>query len=261
MVIRRPLYVVACAWCFVSSANADPTGQQLAQQLDRIRRPLKSFTVNVTLTDIRDNKPDTITNFIIYARKTTGYPDFDTITRCDSPENDRGKVVLTKSSEAWLYDPKSSRPVSIPFEKMRSKFFFAYGLTTSFVREYDAENIGPEKAVDAARREHACWHLKLAHRSTAGPGQEIIDYWLDKESLRPVRGQIFSANGKLLRTVYYTEFKNVLDEIRPTRLVVIIHTEPGLVTDIHFTNLAYRDTAANFYTMEAMPLMSRGTVP
>lgn len=260
MVVRLR-YVLAGSWCFLLSANADPTGRELAEHLDRIRRPLKSFSVQVTLTDIRDRKTDVVNTFIIYARKTGGYPDFDTMTRCESPENDRGKVVLTRGSAAWLYDPKSSRPVSIPFEKMRSKFFIAYGLTSSFVQEYDAQNLGGEKAMDAARREHNCWHLKLKHRGSAASEQEMIEYWLDVQTLRPVRGQIFNASGKLLRTVYYADFKNALDQIRPTRLVVIMHTEPGLVTDIYFTNLAYRDTPANLYTTEAMPLMSRGTAP
>ncbi len=259
---RQNIIIISCGlFVPIIAAAQAPSGAQLAEHLDRVRRPLKSFRVGITLTEIRDGKVSRTGEYVVYTRKVAGYPDFDTLTICKAPPDDRGKVLLTKGNDAWLYDPKSARPVSISYDKMRNRFFVAYGLTASFVQEYDGENLGEDKGVDAARKEHDCWHLRLTHRGKAGLVPESLQYWLDRETLRPVRGQIYSSSGKLLRTAYYTEFKNVLDEIRPTRLPIVSGVERGLVTDVHFTDLAYQDTPANAFTREAMPAVSKGTLP
>lgn len=257
----KHLFVLLSAVLASAIARAEtPTGAELAEHLDRIRRPAKSFRVSITLTEIRDGKVSRIGEYVVYARKVAGYPDFDTLTICKTPADDRGKVLLTKGNEAWLYDPKSARPVSISYDKIRNRFFVAYGLTASFVQEYDTENLGEEKALDAGRKEHDCWHLRLAHRGKAGLVPESLQYWLDKETRRLVRGQIYSSNGALLRTAYYADFKVALDEIRPMHLPIVSGVERGLVTDVRFSDLAYHDTPASLYTREAMPAISKGAL-
>lgn len=236
---------------------APPTAQELAVHLDNVRRPSKSFYVRIKLTEVREGKPDTVLEFDVFARKVAGYPDFDTLTRCLLPESDRGKVLLTKGTQAWIYDPKSSRPVSVSYEKLRSKFFVSYGLTSSFVAEYDATLVGTEKVLDVARKERTCLHLHLAHREGSKIAPGSVRYWVDADNLRLVRGQIFSSSGKLLRTVYYTRFQQVLGRERPTRLPVVSGVEPGLVTDVEFKDLAYKDLSEDLFTVQAMPAFSK----
>jgi len=106
--------------CAVLVRAEIPSGTQLAEHLDRVRRPVKSFSVSITITEIRVGKVSRVGEYVVYARKVAGYPDFDTVTICKTPADDRGKVLLTKGNEAWLYDPKSARPVSISYEKLRN---------------------------------------------------------------------------------------------------------------------------------------------
>src|SRR3954468_8421500 len=194
---------------------APPTPAELAAYLDNVRRPSKSFQVRIKLAELRDSKADKVFEFDVFARKVSGYPDFDTLTRCLLPESDKGKVLLTKGTQAWLYDPNSSRPVSISYEKVRSKFFVSYGLTSSFVQEYDPTLLGTESILDAARKERICYHLHLVHREDNKIAPGSLDYWIDTDSMRIVRGQISSSSGKLLRTVYYTRFQDVMGRERP----------------------------------------------
>ena len=239
-----------------------PTPTELAARLDRIRRPTKSFTVRIVLTEIRQGKPDRTGEYRVFARKVAGYPDFETLTLCLSPASDRGKVALTKKSSAWFYDPKAARPVAVPYGKFRDKYFVSYGLTASFMQEYDAESAGIETIPDAARKERSCHHLVLRLRDAfKGATPETLHYWVDVDNLRLVRAHICNADGKVLRTVYYTDFVNVLDEDRPTHLPVISGTEPGLITDVRFKDLAYREIPAGLFTPEAMPQISKGELP
>jgi outer membrane lipoprotein-sorting protein len=255
--------VLPLAFIVLASAlrAAPPTAAEIAARLDDLRRPAKSFQVRVKLTEIRDGMVDTISEFDVFARKVGGYPDFDTLARCLQPESDKGKVLLTRGTNAWVYDPKSSRPVSISYEKMRSKFFVSYGLTSSFVQEYDATLLGAETILDAARKERSCLHLDFTHRDGGRLAPGNLHYWVDAENLRPVRGQIHSASGRLLRTAYYTRFQKLLGRERPTRLLVVSGVERGLLTDVEFSQLAYREMPAEEFMVDAMPAFSRTGAP
>lgn len=247
---------------FVGRAEAQtPTGHQLAEHLDKTRRPTRSFEVRMKLTELRDGKPTRVSDHQLYSRKSTGRADFDTITRVLAPEEDRSKVILTRGREVWLFDPKSSRPVSISPKQFRGKFFVADALSTSFATQYECENLGEDKVLDAARKERTCFRLRMKLREKGGLTPELVEYWLDKETLRVVRGQFFSGSGRLLRTAYYTGHQRVLDELRPMRILVVSGSEPGLVTDIVFSKLAYRDTPETLFTPEALPGISKGEQP
>lgn len=255
-------FLAVLAFC-VSAGGVvaqSPTGQELAEHLDKIRRPNRSFEVHLTLTELRDGKPMRTAQHHLFARKSNARADFDAITLCLSPEEDRDKTILTKGNEVWLYDPKSARPVAIPPKKFRGKFFVADALSTSFAEQYASEMIGEEKVLDAARKERECHHLRMKLRDKSDSTPEVIDYWVEKSTLRPVRGQFF-RDGKLLRTAYYTGYQKVLGETRPMRILVINASEPGIVTDIIFTKLAHRETPESLYRPEALPAVSKRELP
>ena len=65
-------------------------------------------------------------------------------------------------------------------------------------------------------------------------------YWVDKESYRPLKSEMFGNSGKLLRTVYYSEFRNILGEHRPTRLVVVNPVESS-VNEVKFSSFSYHE--------------------
>jgi outer membrane lipoprotein-sorting protein len=251
----------ACGALAAESAAQTLTGQQLAEQLDRVRRPTRSFEVHMELTELRDGKPVRVVAQHVYARKNAGRPEYDTVSISLAPEEDRNKVILTKDRGVWLLDPKATRPVAISPQKFRSKFFVADALTTSFAAQYDSEIVGEEKVLDAARKERNCHHLRMKLKDKEGMTPETIDYWMEKGTLRVVRGQFFNGKGKLLRTAYYTSFQQVLGETRPMRILIVSEVEAGLVTDIQFTKLAHRDTPPGLYAPEAMSAVSRGELP
>ena len=77
-------------------------------------------------------------------------------------------------------------------------------------------------------------------------------YWLDKESDRPMKSEMFSSSGKLLLTVYYSEFRNVLGEQCATRLVVVNPVEAS-VNEVKFSSFAYRNTPDPVFEETLLP--------
>ncbi|MEI6534756.1 MAG: outer membrane lipoprotein-sorting protein [Verrucomicrobiaceae bacterium] len=255
----------ACFLVFLAASAiaiaADPTGPELAERLDHVRRPEKSFEVRLNITEIRDGKTIQQSSLRVMARKQPDDPHFDAVSLCLEPDADKGKSVLAAGSEVWFYDLKSKRPTQLSAHHFRGKFFVADALSTSFAADYTTELTGEETIKDAARNDVLCYRVKMKRRQKEGLTPEIIEYWVDKKLLQPIRGQFYTGGGKLLRTSYYAGYAKVLEDIRPTRVVVVSNTERGLVTDIKFEGFALHEWPQEMFVKDSLPRVSRGELP
>jgi outer membrane lipoprotein-sorting protein len=246
----------------VLAARADLTGPQLADRLDFVRRPTQSFEVKMTVTELRNGKPDQFSVMRVMARKHPDSTRFDAVALCLEPEADRGKVVFTgEEKDVWFFDPKAKHPTRVSSHHFKGKFFVSDALSTSFNAEYESELDGEETIPDAGHHDVACLRLKMKKRDKAAMTPDIIEYWVDKKLLQPIRGEFFTASGKLLRTSYYAAYAKVLGETRPTRVLVVSNTEKGVVTDIKFSDFAAHEWPAAMFSKDALELVSRGELP
>ena len=240
-------------------ATDPPSAVELARHLDEMRRPARSFELHLTLQEWRNGQKDHAAEYQVFARRDG--EDFFTLTRCLAPEEDRNKVLLARGRELWLFDPKSARPTRIPPQRLRAKTWDIDVLSSSFVTDYEPEFLGEENATDAARKERACHHLKLTLHDKGNPtAPAAIEYWVDRETQRPVEARFFNAAGKMLRTLHYANFVNALGAWRPGRAFVT-GIQTGLVEELRFSEMAYRDLPERLFTIEALAQISRGEAP
>lgn len=246
---------------FAARLQADPTAQQLAERLDFVRRPDQSFEVKLNITELHDGKAEQQSELRVMARKHAGSLRFDVVAQCLAPAADSGKTLLVTPGELWFYDPKAARPTRVSMQHFLGRFSLSDALSTSFAAEYDSELAGEETIRDAARADVLCLRLRMKRRDKEGTAPEIVEYWVDKERLQPVRGRFYSANGTLLRSSYYAGYTRVLGEIRPTRVLVVSHTEQGVVTDIRFGGFELHEWPEAMFAKEALERVSRGRMP
>jgi hypothetical protein len=71
-----------------------------------------------------------------------------------------------------------------------------------------------------------------------------------------VKAECFSSTGRVLKTVFYSRFREFLGKQRPTELNVVDGTTPGRVTRIRFSEFQYQEIDPGSYTTEAMPSIS-----
>ncbi len=258
---RHLACLILCLTTAAISIATDPTGPQLAERLDHFRRPDKSFEVRLNITETRDGKTTQQSSLRVMARKQPDGSHFDAVSLCLTPDADKGKSVLATGAEVWFYDLKSKRPTQLSAHHFRGKFFVADALSTSFAADYNTELTGEETIKDAARNDVLCYRVKMKRRDKNGLTPDVIEYWVDKKMLYPIRGQFYTAAGKLLRTSYYAGYAKVLEDIRPTRVVVVSNTERGLVTDIKFEGFALQEWPQEMFTKDALPRVSRGELP
>lgn len=225
------------------------SAEQLLAQLDRIRLPVRSFVVDLALTDFRQGKKEREGTFRLYSRRAGN--GFDSLAVCQTPARDRNKLLLSKGDKLWFYDPKSARAVPVSPLQFRSHSFALDLFGRLLSLNYSAELEGEGSTTDLTRRQITANRLKLTSRADGRTGG-IVRFWMEKESNRPIKSETFGGGGKLIRTVYYGEFRNVLGEQRPTRLVVVNPVE-GTVNEVKFSGFASRDTPEAVFEETLLP--------
>jgi outer membrane lipoprotein-sorting protein len=233
-----------------SLAEEQSSAGKLLAQLDRIRLPARSFLADLRFVEFRQGKKERELMLRMYARKTAS--GFDSLFVCLAPSTDRNKLLLAKGEKLWFYDPKAERPVPVTPFQFRNHSFVLDALSSALSLDYSAELKSDEAIVDLARRPFATCVLQLTPRENRKSSTGTIRYWLDKQSYRPIKDDVASASGKILRTVYYGDFKNVLGESRPMKLIVINAIE-GTVSEIKFSSFVYHDAPDAAFAESFLP--------
>jgi len=232
-----------------SFAEEKGSAEQMLAHLDRIRLPARSFVTELSITDFRQGKKEREGTFRLYLRRTPN--GFDSLAVCLTPMGDRNKLLLSKGERLWFYDPRSARAVPVSPSQFRSHSFVLDLFGSPLSSSYSAELEGEGTTTDLARHEIMANRLKLTSRGRGRSGT-TIRYWLDKENSRPLKAEMFTSSGKLLRTVYYSEFRNVLGEQRPARLVVVNPVETS-VNEVKFSSFSYHDTPDPVFEETQLP--------
>jgi outer membrane lipoprotein-sorting protein len=258
----RRFFLPAMLICAAAlTVQAEPTAQQLADRLDFIRRPTQSFEVKMTITEFKNGKQEQVSALRVMARKHPESTRFDAVALCLEPTADKGKSVFTGEKDVWFFDPKAKRPTQVSAHHFKGKFFVSDALSTSFTADYECELDGEETIPDASHQNVPCLRLKMKKRDKTGLTPDLIEYWIDKKLMQPIRGEFFTASGKLLRTSYYAGYGKVFGESRPTRVLVVSNTEKGVVTDIKFSDFATREWPEAMFSKDALEKVSRGELP
>ncbi|MFN2508668.1 MAG: outer membrane lipoprotein-sorting protein [Chthoniobacterales bacterium] len=225
------------------------SAQELIAQLDRIRQPSRSYRAEVAVIEFRQGKREREGTFQLYARKVPA--GFDVLARCLNPAADRNKLFLATGGELWFYDPRSARPLPISPNQFRSHQLILELLSEPIASQYSGELEAEQPVADLSRRQVRALRLALRSRKSRS-GTAAARYWLTPDDYRPIKSEILSTGGRSIRTVYYSEFKKVLGEERPTRLVLLNPAESSVV-ELKFSDYAQFDAPGAVFDEDRLP--------
>ncbi len=136
-----------------------------------------------------------------------------------SPARDRGKVILETGGETWLYLPRTDRVVEVPARRNP----LAGGVLF--------EDLFPGGAGTGVRVEAAGDAFVLV--TAGGEGKEAGGrIYFDRSTLLPVRREVFSASGRLLKTVHIDATREWQGVRIPSEVRVIDHLRHDAVARI-----------------------------
>ena len=252
------LVLITLPHAAVAATNKLPNAAAIVRSIDSIRRPQKSYVVDLSITEIQGRTRMGEARLRMYARQQGPGGKFDFLFQLLEPPQDRGKIILKKGRDLWLYDPRSARPVRMSAQHaVLGRGWIIDVLTARFQEEYEAQVEGQELVFDAAHHPRLSIRVKLTAKPGVPTSASTVYYWVDYWNRRPILGKFYPPSGRLLRASYYTDYKKVLGESRPTQVVVALGMDTHMVFALHFSRFSYRDFPEEWFQVGYLPRVVR----
>jgi hypothetical protein len=233
-----------------------PAAQTVIVRSDAVRNPTQPFQVNLRLTEYVSGSARNEVILRAYAKMDRTSGQFKNLVRYIEPPRDFGKAVLMNGTVMWFYDPASKTSVRIsPQQRLIGQAAEGDVVTVNFARDYSAKLVSPpngETLVDADRTPRQCWHVDLSPNSDSAIYGRI-EYWVEQETYRPVKGKFYSDSGRLLKIAYYHKYQEQLGGMRPSEIILIDAVNSKLVTTMNSSDHKAMDISDSWYQREFLP--------
>lgn len=234
-------------------AQKPETADDIVAASDAVRNPDKPFRLTTTLIEYREGRERDKMVLSVYSKEDLNSGQYRSLIRFVAPPRDENKLMLNNGNILWFYDPASKASVRLsPQQRLMGQASNGDVATVNFHKDYQATLITEEVITDASKAQCRCYKLNMrAHNDTVV--YHRIEYWVNVENDRPVKGKFYSESDRLLKIVYYRGYQEELGNIRPTELIIIDGVNTKLVTKMTFSQYAYRDIPEQWYQKEYLP--------
>ena len=180
-----------------------------------------SHSFNVTVVD-QDNKKE------IYH---VSFKDVNsTLSEQTEPERARGRKLLMRDYDIWLFTPNIKKALRISLEqKLTGQVSNGDIARTNYAEDYDAKLLG---IIKLNNMEYYKLDLKAKNNKvTYGK----IEYIVSKKDYSPVEAIFFALSGKPLKRAKFSDFKSISGMSRSTKMVIQDYLQKEKVSTMTFS--------------------------
>jgi outer membrane lipoprotein-sorting protein len=250
-----PAAVVAAATLLRATAAwaEPPSAAEIIASTDQIRSPQGAYRVSVGLVEYVSGKARNQVDLAVHAKLHPDTHRFKNLVRYTAPPRDAGKLVLLNGSTMWFYDPASKASIRIsPQQRLMGQAANGDVVTVNLALDYKPKLVGDEKLQDADRKERSVWHLELA-AATDEAMYGRIEFWIEKDSHRPIKAKFYADSGRLLKIAYYRKYEQQLGAARAGETIIIDAVDANLVTKITYTDFRAEDAQDTWFQRDYLP--------
>ena len=126
----------------------------------------------------------------------------------------RGQEMLRQGENLWVYLPTLKKPTRLASREsfQGGDFNNADVLRVHYQTDYAATVAAGSAIPDA-------WEIELKAKTTDA-AYDRIKLWMRRSDLMPVKGEYYSASGKMLRMAEFSEVKSYGGFKRPSKIVM-----------------------------------------
>lgn len=177
-----------------------------------------SHSFNVVVTD-HENKKET---YHVYFKDVN-----NTLTEQTEPERARGRKLLMKDYDIWLFTPNIKKALRISLEqKLTGQVSNGDIARTNYAEDYDAAIIEDKKDKDNFYLDLKAKNKKVTYGR--------IEYVVSKKEYAPIEATFFALSGKPLKRAKFSDFKPIQGMNRATKMVITDYLQKDKVSTLIF---------------------------
>ncbi len=208
---------------FISSAQAEPDANDLVLKAD-LKRGLGnvSHSFKVEIKNSNDTKVE------VYK---VSFNDVNTsLVEQLEPERARGRKILLKDYDMWLFTPNIKKPVRISMDqKLTGEVANGDIANTNYANDYAAKILGTETmdGKEIYRLELTAKNKKVTYNR--------IEYMIQKNDATPLAATFFAVSGKPLKKATFLDYKMIKGMQRSTKMVIQDYLKRDKVSTMIFS--------------------------
>jgi Outer membrane lipoprotein-sorting protein len=236
---------------------APPSAAEIVAAADALRNPGEPFRVSLSLVEFENGNARDTVHLAVHSKMDPATRQYRNLVRYEAPPRDEGKLVLLSRANMWFYDPASKASIRIsPQQRLVGQASDGDVLTVNLAHDYSAKLLGEESILDADHKPRRVWHLDLA-ASTAEAAYARLEYFIEKDTHRPVKAKFYSDSGRVLKLAYYRRFEEALGATRPTETIIIDAVDTHLVTVISYSDYRAEKVQDAWFEREYLPRFAK----
>jgi len=219
---RAVFVCVVCLWSACAVAQQDANAWVEAADAYRLNSDSSRVTTRVVL--YKNGKQSKERLYRVYMR-----PERKSLVLFQS-SGEKGQKVLMLADKFWLLMPSSRRPIRItPMQKLLGEASTGDIATMSWHQDYDAEYVSTESA------DGLTVDLLALTAISKGVSYKTINLYLESETHKPVRAELFTSSGKLAKTARF-DIENQDGRERVVRMTLTDAIQTNLVTKVEYVD-------------------------
>ncbi len=238
------------ALCLTASASyaarkpiSGPSAEEILRRVDDVRTPGGDFSFTVQVEDIEDKTTVRETEYRVFAKG-------DHLARIETtaPERLKGRKLLMRDNDLWLYLPSIKRPTRVSFQqRLTGEVSNGDIARVRFHVDYKAAKKGTA-TVDGKN------YLKL-NLSAKRPDVTYrrIELLVDPQNYRPFRAGFFALSGKLMKTGEFSNPVKALDREILSHVVIRDAVQTSRGSNLKFSNYQREKLDDSFFNKESLP--------
>jgi outer membrane lipoprotein-sorting protein len=150
-----------------------------------------------------------------------------------SPPIQKEQKFLRNGDNMWMYLPRSKRVMRISAKErsMGGEANNSDVMRVDLVKDYEIKYLGDE-TLDST----LCHKLELSGKERKVAYKKII-YWISKDEALPVKRELYSISGKLMKNMYFEDVKKINGVDRPTKWIIENAIDPTYRTEFLFREI------------------------
>lgn len=162
------------------------------------------------------------------------------LVRVTSPAKEAGTATLKAQDDIWNYLPKVDRTIKIPASMMMGSWMGSHFTNDDLVKESRlVEDYDIIISFEGERDGAEVWEFRLTPKPEAPVVWGHMEYQVRKADLMPVWARYYDEDGKLVRTLEFSDFREMGGRLVPAVMDMHPEDKPGERTTIRYQELEF----------------------
>lgn len=220
--------------CSILSEQID-----ILKKIDEIRAPAESFSFDLEII-VKTKNEQKISKYTVYVNSAT-----KSLVKFTYPAEDKGKIMLMVGNDMWMYFPTTQNPIRIsPQQRLLGDVSNADAARVVYSIDYEVITSTRELI-----NNFELLKLTLKPKTKNAAYGEIL-LWVDTETYKPYKAEYYSSFQKLLKTVQYKEYQEILGNQRPTLLEIYSEFSKDKITLMKYSNFKLETLPDKYFRKE-----------